>query len=261
TSTTTTEKTSTTTGSITSTSTSNTATTVTTTATTVTSSSTTTTSKTSTTSTTTTTTTSLNPEALSFLVEDHGPQATSMTPTTGLENATLVIQGHGLGSQWGAVYFVKPGRLFATSADASSCDVTSWQEVEVQCLVPQLAAGAYQVHVRVPYVGDAVVPEPFIAPLLLTGAGPATEMELLRRSNETDGMEEATAVFVLEGSMAGGQELVLLGAGFGHAKEATQVTVCGAPCEVLYSDHSEVKCRTPLLLTDAEEVLAELPHQ
>eukprot|EP00439_Symbiodinium_sp_Y106_P027165 s1391_g3.t1 len=156
----------TTTSSISTTSTESTTSSRTTTSSTSTASQTTSTSTSKTQSSTTTT------SALSFLVEDHGPQATSMAPTTGPENTTLVIHGHGLGMHWGAVYFVKPGSAYATSGDASSCDVTSWQSSEV--------------HVRVPYIGDAVAPELFIAPLLLAAVGPVTELQMLLGSNGTD---------------------------------------------------------------------------
>ncbi|OLQ04016.1 hypothetical protein AK812_SmicGene12959 [Symbiodinium microadriaticum] len=115
-------------------------------------------------------------QALAFLVEDHGPQAFSHQNRDihGTDHWTGEHHACGeLNSKMPDVMAVVRG---ATAVKSESL-VLSFRILDmcVECLVPPLAAGAYQVHVRVPNIGDAVAPEPFIAPLLLAAVGPVPE--------------------------------------------------------------------------------------
>lgn len=74
----------------------------------------------------------------------------------------------------------------------------------------------WKVRFQVPFLGDAVVPIPFVIPL----------------SIEKQDLQEV--------NMAGGEELNFSGTGLGDAK--VLVTLCGARCELLNITKTELRC-------------------
>lgn len=149
-----------------------------------------------------------------------------MQPSYGLAGTVIVIQGQDFANE-GEVLLMEPG--MAPSNSDMHCDVLQWTDAEVTCRLPELTAGPYEVRVRVPFLGDAVVPIPFVIPL----------------SIEKQDLQEV--------NMAGGEELNFSGTGLGDAK--VSVTLCGARCELLNITKTELRCRTMKILTSELEGL------
>lgn len=144
-----------------------------------------------------------------------------------------MIRGEDFSTQ-GDVLLMEPGS--APSNGGARCDVMQWTTSEVTCQIPMLTAGVYEVRVRVPFLGDAVVPVPFVVPLNI----------------ETQEVQEV--------NMAGGEELNFSGMGWGDPKAF--VTLCGAPCELLNmssTSTTELRCRTTKMLNS--DLLRELPSE
>jgi hypothetical protein len=173
----------------------------------------------------------------------------SIDPTEGARGDLLVVQGSGFGSTTGAVLFGQRfphgdidndadyGPYYATLA--GSCNVTTWRDDQVKCLVGALPAGAYELRVQVPGMGDIRSPQPFLSLLNVSAAGNGIPVE----------QENVTTVDTLESGFGGGTLLTLRGIGFGAGVGSTTVRVCGQPCAPVSSEYDRVTCRGPELLT------------
>ncbi|CAE8589227.1 unnamed protein product, partial [Polarella glacialis] len=179
---------------------------------------------------------------IDFLVRRGRAQVGSLTPVSGKKGTILVLSGKSFGSEVGELMFAPPWLAAPDTAAAAvaGCEsILLWRKDRVECLLGPLPAGVYEVRLRVPKMGDAVVPMPFLSRL------------------EVD----VGSVTPASSGFGGGDPLTVQGAGFGEKLTGTVVSVCGFDCQVLSADYGEISCHLPAIFSAQSLSLAEAPAQ
>jgi hypothetical protein len=204
----------------------------------------------------------------------------AFTPTEGRRGDVLTFSGSGFGLEVGSVLFgqaVAPGAdtagVTGHTADISvhdytswffECNVTSWRDDQVKCILEGLPAGVYNVSVWVPGVGQSLAPEYFLSGLTITEietergiidlrnyttATPSEDLSSGQSRALQNTSKTSAPNISLRGGFGGGVSLKLRGDGFGVGLQGTSVKICGEPCEVISSTYGEVVCVSPEIMT------------
>jgi hypothetical protein len=178
-----------------------------------------------------------------------GPSDLSIDPAKGFKGDILTIRGSAnhFGRTEGEVLFGKPDSGYP-------CSIMTWSTSVITCRVGILPAGAYQVRIRLPSMGDLVPDQHFIS--LLSVREAETQRGTVVLSQWDDAASALDGLHPLRGSLGGGIVLILRGSGFGLGPSGTSVSLCGRPCIVYASDYTSVTIRTPELLTSDVMLLA-----
>lgn len=147
-----------------------------------------------------------SPESYSYS-SGSTPTVSSVSPTSGLSGSTLTISGSNFASSGVSV-----------TLDDIDCAVTSSSATQIQCTLGNHETGSVPVSVFVDGLGASNTDVLFEYELTLSSINPTT------------------------GGTAGGQHLVLTGAGF---MESATVTVCGVDCPRISSTTTQFTCKTP----------------
>ena len=136
----------------------------------------------------------------------HSPSISSISPTNGQKGSTITITGALLNNGQVKVYL---GQYL--------CNTTSVEATKIVCLVPEMRSEVLKVKVLNDY-GFSNDNVQFTNDLLINTMLP------------------------LEGSFAGGREVVIFGKGFG---EGSVVSVCGKLCPSVLVSYSQMTCLLP----------------
>ncbi|XP_054766411.2 fibrocystin-L-like [Lytechinus pictus] len=139
------------------------------------------------------------------------PTVTSLSPTTSsvVGGDDLTISGSAFGSSGASVMI-----------GSASCEVTDQSDSSITCVLPANVPGEYEVDVEIESIGlaDTSAIDPFSYVLDVTGMFPSS------------------------GSVQGGTEVTLTGAGFGTDPNNITVTMGGFECQVTAIDDDELTC-------------------
>jgi len=146
--------------------------------------------------------------ALSFTYDQvHSPTVTSITPSNGETGTAVTISGT----------LFKEDKTSVTIGD-QACNLQTVTTTSIQCTIPEMAAGVYDVQVL------------------------NTDHGYSNADIKFTGDFSVSSVTPLEASFGGGREITIAGKGF-SAKSA--VTICDEPCLDQSATYSEVKCVVP----------------